>query len=65
MSQENNRVSTDGFRVPNFTAQTLNGYKRRWGFRVFQGEMPVFTTRLRKSYRQWLRADVHARENID
>jgi hypothetical protein len=59
------RITVGDFHLPRFTAQTLNGYKRLWGDRSLQEESPDFTTRLRRQYRQWLRADVQARENAD
>lgn len=63
--QENNRVSTGNFRLPNFNAQTLGGYQRRWGLRGIQAADPEFTPRLKNRYKRWLRADIKARENID
>jgi hypothetical protein len=58
-------LTAGDFRLPNFNAQTLRGYKRRWSHRALEGVSPDFTTRLRRQYRQWLRADVQARENVD
>ncbi|KAI8560173.1 hypothetical protein RHMOL_Rhmol04G0235500 [Rhododendron molle] len=65
ISQENNRVSTGNFRLPNFNAQILGGYQRRWGLGGIQTEDAKFTPRQKNRYKKWLRAEVEPRQNIN